>query len=246
MAGIRVLFAEDEVATRMLVAATMRAWGYEVVAVASGEEAVASVRERPAEILVTDWELPDLDGPTLIERARRESGGRDLFVLMLTHHVDSLAIARGLSAGADDFASKPFEPMALRTRLEVAKRTLLVRDRLRAAQEALAGVDPHDVLERAHERARRRRRSYGLVRFAGPVDAHVLGLLRSLSREDDLVLRVGADVLLVSDGVAEGEWAGVADELVRRAREVAPGPSAWAFHDAGVDEPLAEVLSRVR
>jgi DNA-binding response OmpR family regulator len=213
---VKVLLAEDETGTRVLLTGTLRRWGYDVVAVTDGASALEALRTSPPAVLVTDWEMPGLDGPSLAERVR-DAGLRDhVHILLLTQHTDSDSLARGLAAGVDDFAAKPFDPLVLRTRLAIAKRLILLRDQLDAARRLLAGEPARAVLGDVHRRAASRRRGYAL--FAGEG-------ARASARDGDLVVCLDGRDLRVTEGAAEAARGG-------------------AFHDGATDESLDAVLAR--
>jgi len=139
---MRVLVAEDDRTTRVLLTRTLEQWGYEVTAVADGEQAAEEFARSSPRMLISDWEMPLLDGPGLCQRIRRRAGTNHVFILLLTSHTDSDRIVQGLEAGADDFVTKPFVPAELRARLGVGRRFLALQDEL---------ADQYRQLERANE-----------------------------------------------------------------------------------------------
>jgi DNA-binding response OmpR family regulator len=134
---VRILVAEDEPNTRHLLSGALRKWGYEVVTAADGEEAWTVLERDPIRLVVCDWEMPHLEGPDLCLRVRSQIRSPYIYFVLLTHYADSESIARGLDSGADDFLSKPFNPVELRARLEVGKRLLRLHDELLAKDDEL-------------------------------------------------------------------------------------------------------------
>jgi DNA-binding response OmpR family regulator len=114
-----ILVVEDENAIASFVAAYLRKDGFDVIATASGREALGLVRSRPPSLVILDLMLPDLDGMEVC-RQIRESG--DLPVLMLTARDDDLDKIAGLDAGADDYLTKPFNPRELVARVHAILR----------------------------------------------------------------------------------------------------------------------------
>ena len=114
-----ILVIEDEAAISSFVAAYLRKDGFNVVATASGREALAFVRANQPSLVVLDLMLPDLDG---MEVCRRIREGGDLPILMLTARDDDLDKIAGLDAGADDYLTKPFNPRELVARVRAILR----------------------------------------------------------------------------------------------------------------------------
>ncbi|MCQ8188227.1 response regulator transcription factor [Streptomyces rugosispiralis] len=120
-ASERLLVVEDEPTLRELLSASLRLAGFAVVAVATGEEALAAVRERRPDLIVLDVMLPGIDGFEVVHRLR---GQRPLAaaghppVLFLTARDAPEDRISGLRAGGDDYVTKPFnlEELVLRIR----------------------------------------------------------------------------------------------------------------------------------
>lgn len=180
---MKVLVVEDDVTTRLLLSGALRKWGYDVVAVADGEDAWDEVKKREARLVITDWEMPRLDGAGLCKRIRTQLGSQYTYVLLLTNYKDPDHIVQGLSAGADDFISKPFNPLELQARLAVGQRILSLQDDLLeknrelerlnlqlariAATDALTQLGNRrsfdDALQRVHALSLRHGRPYGVL-----------------------------------------------------------------------------------
>jgi two-component system cell cycle response regulator len=148
---VKILVAEDDRATRLLLTRALTSWGYEVIGVSNGEEAWEVLTREKIRMLLSDWEMPGLEGPMLCRRLR-EARLAYVYALLLTTHKDPARLVEGLDAGADDFITKPFNPAELRARLGVGRRVLGLQDDLAAkfaeleranAQLArIAGTDP--------------------------------------------------------------------------------------------------------
>src|SRR3954467_4823480 len=111
--GERVLVVDDEPDIVALVAYHLAKAGYRVSTAASGTEAMDAVRrERPA-LLVLDLMLPGMTGYEVLEQIRSNEPTRDVAVLMLTARREEPDRIRGLSLGADDYLTKPFNPQEL-------------------------------------------------------------------------------------------------------------------------------------
>lgn len=135
---MRVLVADDDIVMRRLVGATMRDLGYELFFAKDGREAwEIAQRERP-HVVISDWEMPNMDGIELVRKLRSTAADRYTYVFMVTHHRTQQDLLQGLSSGADDFLVKPFNPHELRLRLRTAERVVELESRLLAANQELA------------------------------------------------------------------------------------------------------------
>ncbi|AGP59763.1 response regulator transcription factor [Streptomyces rapamycinicus] len=117
----RLLVVEDEPTLRELLSASLRLAGFAVVAVATGEEALAAVRERRPDLIVLDVMLPDIDGFEVVHRLRGQhplAAAGHPPVLFLTARDAPEDRISGLRAGGDDYVTKPFnlEELVLRIR----------------------------------------------------------------------------------------------------------------------------------
>lgn len=119
----RIVVADDNADMREYIA---RLLGdrWDVAAVANGEEALAAVRERRADLLLTDVMMPVLDGFGLLRAVRADPALSELPVVMLSARAGEEARVSGLEAGADDYLVKPFSARELvarvRSNLELA------------------------------------------------------------------------------------------------------------------------------
>jgi two-component system chemotaxis sensor kinase CheA len=118
----RVLVADDSLTTRTLERYILEAAGYAVELAGDGAEALAILQERPCDVLVSDVEMPGLDGIELTARVRAEPLLRDLPVILVTSLDSATDRERGLHAGADAYIVKTSfdQDQLLRTIREIA------------------------------------------------------------------------------------------------------------------------------
>jgi DNA-binding response OmpR family regulator len=116
----RVLLAEDDDGIREPMARALLREGYEVDAVADGEEAARRALDEALDLLVLDIGLPGLDGLEVCRRVRRAQP--TLPILMVTAQDDEMALVEGLDAGADDYVTKPFRLAELLARVRALLR----------------------------------------------------------------------------------------------------------------------------
>ncbi len=118
MTGARILVVDDEVQIRRALTRTLEANGFDVRAVATGEEALAALRWRP-EVILLDLMLPDLDGLEVARRIREQAA---LPILVLSARGEEPQKVLALDQGADDYITKPFGTDELLARIRVALR----------------------------------------------------------------------------------------------------------------------------
>lgn len=126
---MKVLVADDDEIARDLLEGTLSSHGYDVLAVGDGAEAFDTLRQENCRLVISDWDMPGMNGVELCESIRAEDLGGYVYVLLLTSHSGSEAIVEGMSAGADDFITKPFNPQELLVRLRAGERVLSLETR---------------------------------------------------------------------------------------------------------------------
>src|ERR1035441_4325679 len=105
----RVLIAEDDTVTRLILQNWIRRWGYEIIVVNSGDAAWAVLQqERPPEVVIMDWMMPGMDGIELCRRLRDKSRKYYHYILMITGRSGVQDVIHALESGADDCIGKPF------------------------------------------------------------------------------------------------------------------------------------------
>ncbi len=147
-----ILLAEDDPVTRMLMTRFLKKAGYEVVAVADGSQALERMTERYYPILVTDWEMPEMDGVELCKAVRSLQLDGYVYALLLTARDSKENIIAGLEAGADDYLVKPVHEPELVARLNAGRRILALEHSLRAANERNRVLSITDALTGAYNR----------------------------------------------------------------------------------------------
>lgn len=117
--GIKVLVVDDEDDVRRLIKIKLTKAGFEVVTGTNGEEAVAVCKQEIPDLVIMDWMMPKMDGPTATKIIKEECQPAPI-VLMLTARGTQQDVIEGLGGGADDYIIKPFAPRELIARVNVA------------------------------------------------------------------------------------------------------------------------------
>jgi CheY-like chemotaxis protein len=121
----RILIADDDVAMRGLVKATLEADHYEVLEAGRGTEAIMLARSEHPEVILLDVHMPDMDGLEVCREVRKDSSLKDIPIVMLSSAAHASDVQAGLDAGANRYLTKPFSPLQL---LDVMQWTLTKRD----------------------------------------------------------------------------------------------------------------------
>jgi diguanylate cyclase (GGDEF)-like protein len=128
-APARILVVNDEEDLRYMLARLLEAHGYDVAVAADGETAVAMAPDFLPDLVLLDVAMPAMDGVEVVRRLRKHPKTTNASVIMVTARTQSKDKVVGLTAGADDYVVKPFEPDELIARIETAlRRTGQMRD----------------------------------------------------------------------------------------------------------------------
>ncbi len=160
--SLRILLVDDNPVQRRMMARTLSNMGYAVEAVANGGEALARIRTEVFDFLITDWEMPEMDGPTLCAAVRAANLDRYMYIIMVTSHDSVRHLVAGIGSGADVFLRKPANSLELLAHLTAGRRIIQLERELRAAKatDALLGIYTRDYLETQLPREVQRARRY--------------------------------------------------------------------------------------
>ncbi|MEJ2700008.1 MAG: response regulator [Desulfuromonadales bacterium] len=106
----RIMTVDDSSTVRRMIGLTLRDAGYEVVEACDGEEALEKMRSENIQMLITDLNMPKLDGIGLIREVRKSPSNRFIPIIMLTTESQEEKRKEGKTAGASGWIVKPFKP----------------------------------------------------------------------------------------------------------------------------------------
>jgi pilus assembly protein CpaE len=116
------LAVDDDPVNLKLITATLKQAGFDVFTARAGAEALRKVDEVLPELIVSDVQMPEMDGYELTRQLRQKSTSAHLPIIILTSHDTVQEKIKGFEAGADDYMTKPFDPAELQARVRVLLR----------------------------------------------------------------------------------------------------------------------------
>lgn len=116
-----ILAVDDSASLRQMVAFTLKGAGYGVVEAADGEDGLNKAKANKVDLVLTDQNMPKMDGLTLVKSLRGLAQYKSAPILMLTTEAGDDMKAKGKAAGATGWLVKPFDPKVL---LEVVKKVI--------------------------------------------------------------------------------------------------------------------------
>jgi two-component system, cell cycle response regulator len=224
---LNLLLVEDEPTQMLLTQRMLRRGGYQVETASDGASALEKLATGRFQFLVTDWEMPGMDGPTLCRKVRATRLPGYLYILLLTGQSSTRSVVIGLEAGADDYVRKPADEAELLARLAAGRRIVQLEQSLRDANaqiQRLSITDPlvstynrrylNEQLMQEVEQARRRPQALSAVladldffksindqhghQAGDEVLKHFVSVARSAIRESvDWVARYGGEEFVV-------------------------------------------------
>jgi diguanylate cyclase (GGDEF)-like protein len=133
----RVLVVDDEPRTRANLRAVLEQGGYEVFEAGNGRQGMEQALERQPQIMILDWNMPEMNGPELVRALRQTRVGQTIYMILLTHRDDDEHLVEAFEAGADDFIGKPLRPRVLAARLRAGLRVVRLQQELEREHEEI-------------------------------------------------------------------------------------------------------------
>ncbi len=204
---MQVLVVDDDDISREMLENTLAREGFEPIGAVDGADALEKLREGDCRLVITDWEMPRVNGIELCQAIRHRDFAGYVYIILLTSHDTQQEIIEGLSAGADDFIKKPFDPAELAVRVRAGERVLSLETRdvtifalAKLAESRDSETGAH--LERVRNYCRVLAQKMALQpRYADELDGEFIGLLYATSPLHDIG-KVGIpDCVLLKPGL---------------------------------------------
>jgi diguanylate cyclase (GGDEF)-like protein len=222
---VKVLVADDDPGSLLIAQTVVHELGHECLTAEDGDEAWRLLQQFQPDVLVTDRDMPGIDGLTLCRRVRAAPLGYT-YIVLITALSEQAHVLEGMVAGADDYITKPLKPFDLHTRLAAAERvTALHADLAHAREEldhrsrtdSLTGLwnrtDLNDYLQQLHDTSERYGRGYSAAlcdvdyfKAYNDLYGHLAGdralravadTMRQEVRDSDRVYRYGGEEFLI-------------------------------------------------
>jgi diguanylate cyclase (GGDEF)-like protein len=132
-----ILAVDDDPVSLRLLTRHLLNDGYLVESARGGKEALKMALQNPPDIVIADWEMPDLDGLELCRALRRTDAGRNMYFLLLTGTTAEELVVEAFDAGCDDFVTKPFIPRLLAARIKGGVRLALLQRMIEADKQTM-------------------------------------------------------------------------------------------------------------
>jgi len=111
--GKTLLIVDDSASMRQMVSFTLKDAGYDVIAANNGKDALSKIEGTKVEMVITDLNMPEMDGIEFIRQMRSKAGFKFLPIVMLTTESQESKKLAGKQAGASGWLVKPFQPAQL-------------------------------------------------------------------------------------------------------------------------------------
>jgi sigma-B regulation protein RsbU (phosphoserine phosphatase) len=136
-----ILVADDDALSLRLLIALVEKLGHRVIPASDGLTAWELYRQHECRVVISDWNMPGIDGIELLTRIRAIGGNSYTYFIILTSRSDREDIAAGMAAGADDLLNKPISKDDLEARLNVAKRIVSLQMEIAYRNRELVSVN---------------------------------------------------------------------------------------------------------
>jgi len=126
---VRILIVDDDPLMVQLLEHAIARLGHEPTSASNGREALKLMRTGSYRMVISDWEMPEMNGPELCRRIRERYCSKYVYIILLTVRCGTQNVVDGLNSGADEFISKPFDPQELNVRIRTGERILSLESR---------------------------------------------------------------------------------------------------------------------
>ncbi len=158
---MKILVAEDDPVTRKTLSLILHNFGYEVLSASDGKQAWDILQKEYVRLIISDWEMPEMDGVALCRNVRSTEFPGYVFFILLTSRDTKDDLVEGMSAGADDFMVKPFNKEELYARIRAGERILKLEKDLAERNRALR--ETNEKLNKAYSVIKKDLREAGKI-----------------------------------------------------------------------------------
>jgi diguanylate cyclase (GGDEF)-like protein len=176
MKKIKLLIAEDDLISMKILEKHAKTWGFEVYTANNGKKAWNTFQKENIQIAILDWMMPRMSGIELCEHIRQKTSEEYAYIILLTSRKNQNDVITGLTAGADDYITKPFNIPELKIRLKIGSRIIKLQQQLLESKRKIQEIAIHDslttllnrteivrILSEAFEQTRREKKPLGAI-----------------------------------------------------------------------------------
>jgi DNA-binding response OmpR family regulator len=152
MKTLKILVAEDELLSRMVLERSVVQWGYQLLSAVDGESALELAQTEKPDVCLLDWDMPRMSGVEICKWLRINSNGTIPYLILITSREQPQEIQAGYEAGADDYLTKPCDLKDLRRRISTVAEKLQRQElwleqahNAGAEKRGFAGLSPLDI-----------------------------------------------------------------------------------------------------
>jgi adenylate cyclase len=168
-----ILVVDDNEGNRDMLARRLARQGHAVRTAAGGQAALEALRAAPADLVLLDVMMPDLDGYTVLQRLKQDPALQDIPVLMISALDEMESVVRCIQLGAEDYLPKPFDPVLLQARIGACLEKKRLHDAEKRNREELAEWN-RTLERRVAEQVAQLERLSRLKRFFSPALAEAI------------------------------------------------------------------------
>lgn len=149
---MKILVADDSKTNLALITASLQKLGHDVMTVMSGDDVLVVFKKQHPDLIILDVVMKEMDGFECAKKIRAIEGEDWIPIIFLSSSVDDISIAKGISAGGDDYLTKPFSEITLEAKIKAMQRIAEMRKRLYETTQELLILSSTDPLTGVYNR----------------------------------------------------------------------------------------------
>jgi len=147
---IPILVVEDDNASRVLMKKQLEAAGHRVLSAQDGHAALDVIRDQSVSLIITDWQMPKMDGLALCRHVRNNILDTYIYIILVTARTQKHDLVSVFEAGADDYIPKPVDIVELKARVQTGFRLIALERRYKQSRSQL--IDSRNHLKTLNDR----------------------------------------------------------------------------------------------
>jgi two-component system cell cycle response regulator len=128
--GLRILVVDDDPVSLRILEHHLTRDGHQVMRAMNGRQALIMALETAPQMIVTDWNMPEMDGLELAKSLRRSNEARGTYILLVTGREEEDRVVEAFDSGVDEYVVKPFNPKIVLARVRAGQRIIELREQV--------------------------------------------------------------------------------------------------------------------